>query len=156
MRGEGQVKLITCAMAYFAVGWTCWGVACSQKNCKWASALLITNTDYGTTKLSASGSLGSISWVQKAALEMYRRIVPLLHTSTQCPGMSWLVLPAFPLRYYQRWGEKAWVRGLVLRTQNSSGNIKTGWWRGKSPHTYCDVNLVSTFLTAYVIFEPLT
>jgi len=45
------------------------------------SALLIANTDRRTTERSTSDSLGDISWIQKAALQLYRRNGPLLHTS---------------------------------------------------------------------------
>ena len=39
--------------------------------------------------------LGDISWVQKAALQMYRRNVPLLHTSRYVTAHD-SVLPGFP------------------------------------------------------------
>ena len=42
------------------------------------------------TERSTSGSLGDVSWIQKATLQLYRRNVPLLHS----PGMS--VLPGLP------------------------------------------------------------
>jgi len=35
---------------------------------------------------STSDSLGHVSWIQKAALQLYRKNVPLLHT-------SWYVIP---------------------------------------------------------------
>ena len=41
-----------------------------------------------TTEHLTSGSLGDVSWVQKAALQLYRRNVPLLHMPTQRPRMS--------------------------------------------------------------------
>jgi len=41
------------------------------------SVLLITNTDRRTTERSTSDSLGDVLWVHK----LYRRNVPLLHTS---------------------------------------------------------------------------
>ena len=37
--------------------------------------------DCRTTERSTSDGLGSVSWIQKAALQLYRRNVPLLHTS---------------------------------------------------------------------------
>ena len=37
--------------------------------------------DRRTTERSISDSLGNFSWIQKAALQLYRRNVPLLHTS---------------------------------------------------------------------------
>jgi len=40
------------------------------------------------TERSTSGSLGNVSWVQKADLQLYRKIVPLLRMSTQHPGIS--------------------------------------------------------------------
>jgi len=45
------------------------------------SVLPITNTDRRTTGYSTPGSLGDVSSVQKAASQLYRRNVPLLHTS---------------------------------------------------------------------------
>ena len=62
-------------MTYLNVGWTCGEVAYSQKNCRMTAPL-------------TPDSLGNISWVQKATLQLYRRNVPLLTTSTQCVGMS--------------------------------------------------------------------
>jgi len=43
--------------------------------------LPITNTDHRTTGHSTPGSLGDVSWVHKAASQLYRRNVPSLHTS---------------------------------------------------------------------------
>ena len=34
-----------------------------------------------TNERSTSDSLGDVSWIQKSALQLYRRNVPLLHTS---------------------------------------------------------------------------
>jgi len=51
----------------------------------------IETMDHGITERSTPGSLGYVSEIQKAALQLYRRNVPLLHTPTQldqCPGMS--------------------------------------------------------------------
>ena len=45
------------------------------------SALLIANTDCTTTERSTLDRLGDVSWSQKADLQLYRRNVPLLHTS---------------------------------------------------------------------------
>ena len=42
--------------------------------------------DHGVTECLTSGSLGDVSWVQKAASQLYRRNLPLLHMSTQHPG----------------------------------------------------------------------
>jgi len=39
------------------------------------------------TEHSTSNSLGDVSWVQKAALQMYRRNVPIPHMSTQYPDV---------------------------------------------------------------------
>ena len=50
------------------------------------STLPITTVDHRASEWSTSGSLGDAFWVQKAAPQLYRRNVPLLHTSTQCPG----------------------------------------------------------------------
>ena len=41
--------------------------------------LPIANTDHRTTERSTSDSLDDVSCVQKAALQLYRRNVPLLH-----------------------------------------------------------------------------
>ena len=94
---------------------------CSRKNSKKASALLIINSDHRTTERSTSDSLGDISWIQKAALQLYRRNVPLLHTSRYViPCDS--VLPAFPrisTASDKRWGEKAWVLGYCNPTRHS-------------------------------------
>ena len=55
------------------------------------------NTDGRTTERSTSDSLGDVSWIQKAALQQYRRNVPLLHTSRYViPRDS--VLPGLPPR----------------------------------------------------------
>ena len=84
--GEGLVNWSR-AVTYLDVGWTR-GVAHSQINHKQVSALPTANTDHGTTQCLRSCSLGDASWVQKAALQLYRRSMPLLHTSTQHPGTS--------------------------------------------------------------------
>ena len=89
--GEGLVKLSH--MQWLT--WTCGGMAHSQKKHKEASALPITNTDRRTTKHSTSGSLGDISWVQKATLQLYRRNVPLLHTPRYVAARD-SVLPGLP------------------------------------------------------------
>jgi len=71
-----------------------------------ASALLIANTDHRMTERSTSDSLGDVSWIQKAALQLYRRNVPLLHTSryvTACDS----VLP-FPR--ISTASDKHWLR----------------------------------------------
>jgi len=75
--------------------------------------LLITNTDHGATEHLTSGSLRNIYWVQKAASQLYRKNLPLLHTSTQRPGTSSHVisLPRISTASNKCWGEKAWVRG---------------------------------------------
>jgi len=75
------------------------------------SALPIANTDHRTTERSTSDSLGDVSWIQKAALQLYRRNVP---SSTRL-GTSYHVTQfyqAFPhvsTASDKRWGEKAWV-----------------------------------------------
>jgi len=61
------------------------------------SALPIANTDGRTTERLTSDSHGNVSWVHKAALQLYRRNVPLLHMSryiTACDS----VLTGVPLR----------------------------------------------------------
>jgi len=45
------------------------------------SALPIVNMDHRMTECSTSGSLGDVSLIQNAVLQLYRRNVPLLHTS---------------------------------------------------------------------------
>jgi len=63
------------------------------------SVLPIANTDRRMTERSTSDSpsLGNVSWIQKAALQLYRRNVPLLHTSRYViPRDS--VLPGLPPR----------------------------------------------------------
>ena len=97
-------------MRYLDVGWTCGGVAHSQKNCKWVSALPIANTDHGTTKHSTSGSLGNISWVQKAALKLYRRNVA---PGVRRPGYKAMHFSLVP-----------WCRHLFLRHFSSSVQTK--------------------------------
>jgi len=72
--GKGLVKLITCNDIPGRVEeWHIPG--------RTMSALPITNTDCRTTEHLTSDSLGDDSWVQKAALQLCRRNVPLLHTS---------------------------------------------------------------------------
>ena len=52
------------------------------------SALPITITEYGATEHSTSGSLGNVSWVQKATSQLYRRNVPHFHAPPKHPGTS--------------------------------------------------------------------
>ena len=68
--------------------------------------LTIVNTDRRTTERSTSDSPGDVSWIQKAALQLYRRNVPLLHTSR-----FYQAFPRVSTASGKRWGEKAWVRG---------------------------------------------
>jgi len=57
----------------------------------------IANMDRRTTEHLTSGSLGDVSWIQKAALQLYGRNVPLFHTSRYViPRDS--VLPGLPTR----------------------------------------------------------
>jgi len=58
-----------------------WRSGTFPENSKKASALPIANTDGRMTERSTSDSLGDVSWIQKAALQLYRRNLPLLHTS---------------------------------------------------------------------------
>ena len=46
------------------------------------SALPTTNTNHGVTECLTSASLGDISWVQKAASQLYRRNMALLDMFT--------------------------------------------------------------------------
>ena len=67
--------------------------------------------DHGTAEHLTSGSLGDTSWVQKAALQLYRKNVPLLHTSTQRSGTRdqfYQVFPCISTAIDKCWGE---VRG---------------------------------------------
>jgi len=65
---------------------------------------LIANMDRRTTEHLTSDSLGDVSWIQKAALQLYRRNVPLLHMS----------FPRVSTASNKHWGEKAWARGYFL------------------------------------------
>jgi len=64
--------------------------------------------DRATTECSISDSLSDVSWIQKAALQLYKRNVPLLHTSRYTyviPRDS--VLPGLPrisTASDKRWG----------------------------------------------------
>jgi len=78
-------------MMYLDVG----GVAHSWKSCKSVSVLPIANMNRRMIERSKSDSLGNVSWVQKAALQLYRRNVPLLHTSSYVIACD-LVLPGLP------------------------------------------------------------
>jgi len=70
--GGGLVKLITCSdVPGHSVDVS--RNATSPENC---SALLIATTNHAETE------------VQKAESQLYRMNMPLLHRSTQCPGMS--------------------------------------------------------------------
>jgi len=64
------------------------------------SVLPITNTDHGKTEHLISDSLGNISWIQKATLQLYRRNVPLLHTSRYVIHMTQFY-QAFPVLLLQ-------------------------------------------------------
>jgi len=59
------------------------------------------------TECSTSDSLYDISWVQKAALQLYRRNVPLLHTSRYITARD-SVYQAFP--HVITASDKRWVR----------------------------------------------
>ena len=79
------------------------------------SVLPITNMNRRTTERSTSCSLGDVSWVQKAALQLYRRNVPLLNTFRYAIARD-SFLPGFPrisTASDKRWGEKPWVRGYA-------------------------------------------
>jgi len=71
---------------------------------KYVSALPNANMDHARTECLTSGSLRNVSWVQKAASQLYRRNLSLLHMSTQCPDMSLHMIsftrpsPALPLQ----------------------------------------------------------
>ena len=61
------------------------------------SMLLIANMDCGMTERLTTDSLDDVSWVQKAALQPYRRNVPLFHKS-KCVNAHDSVLPGLPPR----------------------------------------------------------
>ena len=82
---EGQVKLIMCNDVAGRVEEWRSGTFPEKPQ---VSTLLIANMDHRMIERSTSDSLGDVSWVQNATLQLYRRNVPLLHTSTQHPGMS--------------------------------------------------------------------
>jgi len=71
-------------MTYLEIGRTYGGVAHSQNNRKYVSALLIAYTDHGGTERFTSSSLDDVSWVQRLLHSCREGIC---HSST-CPGMS--------------------------------------------------------------------
>ena len=79
-----------------------------------ASALPIANTNRRTTEHFTSDSFGNVSWVQKAALQLYRRNVPLLHMSRYITAHD-SVLPGLPCVSITM-GHWAWVRGYHMPT----------------------------------------
>ena len=60
-----------------------------------------------------TSSLGDVSWVRKAALQLYRGNVPLLHTSRYIINVTqfYQAFPCVSAASDKCWGEKAWVRG---------------------------------------------
>ena len=79
-----------------------------------SSALPNATTDHTVTEGLTSGSLATISWIQKATSQLYRRNVPLLHMSTQHPGTSLHVFyQAFPHVTTATTNTSAWVRGYI-------------------------------------------
>jgi len=111
MQGKSLVNLTMCSNV--PGRWVVWRSGTFPENHKQVSTLPVANTDHGMTERSTSDSLGDVSWVQKAALHLYRRNVPLPHTSTQCPGnVISFTRPSLALvstASEKRWGEKAWV-----------------------------------------------
>ena len=77
--------------------WMCGGVAHFWISRKYVSVLPITNRNRRTTEHSTSDSLCDISWVQKAALQLYRKNVPLLYMSRYIIARD-SVLPGLPPR----------------------------------------------------------
>jgi len=67
------------------------------------------NTDHGTAEHLTSGSLGPISWVQKAALKLYRNVAP----GVRRPGYKAMHFSLVP-----------WCRQLFLRHFSSSVQAK--------------------------------
>jgi len=89
-------------------------VAHSWKSLKLVSMLLIATTDHGSTELSNQCSLGNIFPVQKAAIQLYRKNVPLLHMSAQrARYVTACVYKAYP--------------ALVLQATNDAGVRRPGY-----------------------------
>ena len=90
--------------------WTCGGVAHSRKT---ATVQPIANTDHRTTEHSTSDSLGDTS------VQLYRRNVPLLHTSsTSLYGLP----PALVLQ-----ATNSGVRRPEYKANTSTHRLEQGW-----------------------------
>jgi len=63
------------------------------------------------TERSTSDSLGNVSWVQKDALQLYRRNVPLLHMSRYVieHDQYYQAFPHISTASNKHWGETDWV-----------------------------------------------
>ena len=81
------------------------------------SALPIANTDCRMTECLTSDSLGDVSWIQKAALQLYRKNVPLLNTSRYIIACD-SGLPCDSTASDKRWGgyETGFVLGVAVRS----------------------------------------
>jgi len=77
------------------------------------------------TERSTSDSPGDVSLIQKAALQLYRRNVPLLHTSYHVTQF-YQAFPRVSTASDKRWGEKAWVVGMRLVYINFQRSGKRG------------------------------
>jgi len=85
------------------------------------SVLPIASMDRRTTECLTSDSLGDISWVQKATLQLYWRNMPLLHTSRYVIAHDQFY-QAFPTLVLQ--ATNAGVRGLGTRLAFCLWSIK--------------------------------
>jgi len=122
-RGQVNVNFVTCSdvPGHWVATWR--SGTFTEKH-KQVRALLNTTTDHGVTERSKSGSLDNVSRDQEVTsqLHLYRKntCMPLLHTSTQCPGTS-LHVTGFtrppPHQYCKQQmlhvGEKACVGRLI-------------------------------------------
>ena len=123
--GEGLVKLMTCSD--ILRHWVdMWRSDIFPEYCKWVCYWTQPQTlqrlrDWH--QAGQSGSLGDISWVQKAASQLYRTC----HFSTCPPNIQvnncmWSVLPHISTSSDKHWGEKAWIGGYIC-TRLATGLI---------------------------------
>lgn len=123
-------------MVYLDIRWTWGGMAHSQKYRRWLQPQTTHDREVDVRQS------WQCSWVQKVASQLYNygRNVPLLRTSTQCPGTY---ITAHDL-FYQTflcvsttsnkcWGEKDWVQGCYFARFTMGGfqrlpaNMITQW-----------------------------
>ena len=101
--GKALVKLMTCSDV--SRRWV--DMRGSGTFLEKPQVLPITTTDHAATKGLTSGSLGDISWVQKAASLLYR----MCHSSTCPPNIQvrncmWSVLPHISTSSDKCWGRR--------------------------------------------------